>query len=228
MAIGIYKSGQGYWVRVLTATLLGIITLASAAWVYAQTASLAERLPRSVWAMGLSNVQGGTFAAGQQVEIFGKQTGSAEPPKLGTATVEGLRQSELRIKDVNLTAPGVTDPGTAGFVRAGAASASVSGRPTGQSAINPTILQGSAAVVVILIGFLITYYFCAMKPSAVEFLIATDMEMKKVNWSTWKDIRKMTSVVVFAAVFLATTLFVIDFTFQLIFRAIGVLQGGMS
>lgn len=34
MALGIYKPGQGYWVRVLSAVGLGALILATAAWAW--------------------------------------------------------------------------------------------------------------------------------------------------------------------------------------------------
>ena len=46
-----------------------------------------------------------------------------------------------------------------------------------------------------------------MNQRFVDFLIATDGEMKKVNWSTARDIRMSTVVVIFASLVLAGCLF---------------------
>ncbi len=47
----------------------------------------------------------------------------------------------------------------------------------------------------------------------MEFLIATDGEMKKVNWSTRKEVRGLPMVVVIASFLLAMIIFVIDYGF---------------
>ena len=98
MAIGIYKPGQGYWVRVLTATLIGVVTLAAAAWSYSQMQLVAEKLPRSVWAIPFSQA-GGVPSPGQLVTLIGKTVDATPGPEIGTATVVSysVGASELRI-----------------------------------------------------------------------------------------------------------------------------------
>jgi preprotein translocase SecE subunit len=48
------------------------------------------------------------------------------------------------------------------------------------------------------------------KPSNADFLIATDSEMKKVNWTSRKELIGSTKVVIFFMVIIASVLFVID------------------
>ena len=94
---------------------------------------------------------------------------------------------------------------------------------SGAYTIEPQFVQGGAALSLIIIGAAVCYWLTYSKPSTCEFLIATEGEMKKVNWSTQKDIRMSTMVVIFASIMLAGALFVVDFTFQWFFKAIGIL-----
>ena len=57
-------------------------------------------------------------------------------------------------------------------------------------------------------------------------MIATEGEMKKVNWSTRREVIGSTKVVITITIFLAILLFCIDLVFQALFRAIGVLRVG--
>lgn len=227
MALGIYKPGQGYWVRVLTATGLGIITLATAGWLWSQMGVVASKLPRTNWSMQVEAPQGAP-AVGERLSLMSRSDKSgAEPKEIGTAEIVQFdpTTSLLQVHNITMTDP-AADPSLAGSVApvAGAGfKAGIKGKASGMPSVQPIILQGSAALLVILGGFVLTYWLTAMHRKFVEFLIATDMEMKKVNWSTRKDITKSTIVVVFACVLIAGSLFAVDFTFQQLFRAIGVL-----
>ncbi|MBC7773137.1 MAG: preprotein translocase subunit SecE [Pyrinomonadaceae bacterium] len=90
--------------------------------------------------------------------------------------------------------------------------------------IEPLYLQGGAASIVILIGAALIYWFCAVKPGTVDFLINTDMEMKKVNWSTRKDIIASTYVVIGSAFLIAALIFTVDVLLKTLFQSIGVLH----
>ena len=59
---------------------------------------------------------------------------------------------------------------------------------------------------------------------ASDFMIATEGEMKKVNWSTRREVIGSTKVVILFTVLIAVYLFVIDLVFQYVFRWIGVLK----
>lgn len=229
MAIGIYKPGQGYWTRVLTATAIGIFTLATAAWAYKQMAVVADKLPRNVWVMSVQNPTGAVPPAGTQVTLLGEAApGSSGPGEtIGTAVLQGFDASSQEIRIDEFKAVKVnSDPSFSGVIQNDAFRVEVRPRShRGLPSIAPELLSGAAAAVIILIGFVVAYYFCAVKARSVEFLISTDMEMKKVNWSTRKDIIASTWVVIFAAVLLAATLFVVDLGFQQFFKAIGVLAG---
>lgn len=64
------------------------------------------------------------------------------------------------------------------------------------------------------------------KPSNVDFLIATDSEMKKVNWTSKKDLFGATRVVIIFMFLIAAILLIIDVVFGYFFQLITVLKTG--
>jgi preprotein translocase subunit SecE len=62
------------------------------------------------------------------------------------------------------------------------------------------------------------------KPTYADFLIATDSEMKKVNWTTQKELLGSTKVVIGFVFVMAVVLFCYDLFFQLVFYLVGVLK----
>ena len=107
---------------------------------------------------------------------------------------------------------------------AGAYNAGLVDVPRGQAVVEPVLIQGIAASVILLVGAILTYWGCGINKKSVDFLINTDMEMKKVNWSTRKDIIGSTWVVIGSSFLIAAFIFCTDFIMQAIFKAIGVLQ----
>ena len=87
-----------------------------------------------------------------------------------------------------------------------------------------TILRAVGAVVFILgmgyLGFWISY----LRAGTGDFFIATEGEMKKVSWSSRKEIVGSTQVVIFTLVVMGGVLFAVDLLFMLLFSAVGVLQ----
>jgi len=87
-----------------------------------------------------------------------------------------------------------------------------------------------AAVVLVLlavIGYLV-YLVYWKNRKTVEFFIATEGEMKKVNWSTRKEIVGSTWVVIIVAAAITGILFVVDMFFSEVFKMAGVLYGESS
>ena len=62
------------------------------------------------------------------------------------------------------------------------------------------------------------------KPDNVDFLIATDSEMKKVNWTSRRELIGSTKVVILFMFAIALILFVLDLLFNTLFYAIRVLE----
>jgi preprotein translocase SecE subunit len=88
-------------------------------------------------------------------------------------------------------------------------------------------VQGAALVLVLAVFGAIGYYFIAVKPRFVDFLIATEGEMKKVNWSTRREIMGSTWVVIALTVVVAVLITVLDYlVYSPVFRAVGVLKSG--
>ncbi len=135
MAFGIYKQGQGYWTRLMSAIAGGMIVFMGAAWMW------------------------------QQIAILG----------LGPKTI---------------------------------------------------YVQGGSTVVVLGFFGALLYYLICVKPKCGDFLIATEGEMKKVNWSTRREIIGSTWVVIGLTFFIAVAIFILDYLiFTPFFRWINVLEG---
>ena len=72
--------------------------------------------------------------------------------------------------------------------------------------------------------FFMTWRLTYAKRTSSDFMIATEGEMKKVNWSTRREVIGSTKVVIVFTAFLATFLFLADLGFQQLFKAIGALK----
>jgi preprotein translocase subunit SecE len=77
------------------------------------------------------------------------------------------------------------------------------------------VLLGTAALLFWLIG---------RHVGVVDFLIATEGEMKKVSWSSRREVWGATKVVIVTVLALALILFLVDLGFILFFSGIGVLK----
>jgi preprotein translocase subunit SecE len=88
------------------------------------------------------------------------------------------------------------------------------------------IIQVGAAVATVLGFGVLFYWLLALNRSIGDFLIATEGEMKKVNWTSRQEILGSTRVVVFVVIVLSILLFIVDIFFMLFFNSIGVLKVG--
>ena len=75
-----------------------------------------------------------------------------------------------------------------------------------------------------LVLFVILSYFLMNRPANVDFLIATDSEMKKVNWTTRAELWGSTKVIILFMFVVAIFLFLIDEFFGYFFYWIHVLK----
>jgi preprotein translocase SecE subunit len=72
-------------------------------------------------------------------------------------------------------------------------------------------------------GFL-GYWLIGFKVGSVDFMIATEGEMKKVNWSSKSELTRSTVAVIGLTVIIAGFCWVVDVVFAILFRSVGVLQ----
>ncbi len=232
MNVGIYKASQGYWVRSLTAVLAGAIFLAGAAWGWNQAGAV--QLPVASYSLDLGVVRGEAPAVGQTVDLMSITKDEAETPiDIGDGVVEAyspLSQTagELRVGGVVVTADGFDEGDIVGVRMATAGGQQAFSAQVRARRPNPVLpliyVQAGVAAGLILIGAVLVYWFVGLNRKSVDFLIATDGEMKKVNWSTRREIINNTQVVVVAAFLIAAILFGIDIVFKEFFSFIGVLE----
>ena len=73
-----------------------------------------------------------------------------------------------------------------------------------------------------VLGWLI--YWTVNKPVVADFMISAEGEMKKVSWSSRKEIGVSTVVVISVVIAMSGLMAATDVFFQVFFRAIGVLK----
>lgn len=235
MGFGLYKPGQGYWVRVMSAAFAGIIVLIACAWLWNMLATV--QLPTPTWSMNVVPPAGqaaiGEAAPGSLVLFLGEAPDPSKPaPEIATAEVVSVQPSttaghQLIVRKMTFkTGHDQTQIKTVGAAAGSPATirANLAGAAVGKPIFDGLYLQAGGVTVMIIAGGLLVFWFVGARPSAVEFLIATDGEMKKVNWSTKKDIIGSTQVVILWSVLLVGGLFLVDLVFSTFFRLIGVLQ----
>ena len=130
MALSIYKSGQGYWTRMLTAVGAGTLVISGLAWL----------LP--------------VIKLSDEYQLYGQ----------------------------------------AGFA------------------------------VVVFLAFAALLWYLLNTPKIADFMIATEMEMKKVAWPTRQELATFTIVVIAGTLAMALMLWGVDLGFFWFFTKIGILQ----
>jgi preprotein translocase SecE subunit len=226
---GLYKPGQGYWTRVGTAIGIALITLTCIAWAWRQAALFADKIPTPTWTLTLAGATG-EAKVGERVEVAGAPAGPGQPAAvLGTAAVTQV--STGTTGRALITVGDVTFGGEASTLAPGRSIKSTSGtflasveRAEGNPAFPLQWLQGGVAITIALVGIGLIYWLVGVRARSVDFLIATDGEMKKVNWSTRKTIVDSTWMVVFASILIAGLIYIIDVVFQWFFALVGVLD----
>ncbi len=87
--------------------------------------------------------------------------------------------------------------------------------------INIYLTYGIPAVLVIGAGFFM--FWMVNRQKSADFLIATESEMKKVSWSSRKEVVGSTKVVIITTFMMAVILFVVDLLFEIFFQWAGVM-----
>ena len=90
--------------------------------------------------------------------------------------------------------------------------------------LEPIYTQAAVVVLAIAIVAALGYWLIGVKPRAVDFFIATEGEMKKVNWSTRKEVTGSTTLVIGFTIFLAALCFLLDYVFAVVLQWVGVLE----
>ena len=85
-------------------------------------------------------------------------------------------------------------------------------------------VQAAAAGLILVLGGLLLYYLVGLKPRTTDFLIATEGEMKKVNWPSRREVIGSTWVVVAFLFLMVGLLFVSDYVFASVFQYFNILD----
>jgi preprotein translocase subunit SecE len=81
---------------------------------------------------------------------------------------------------------------------------------------------GVPAVTALVLAWLI--FRVVEYPPFVDFLIATEAEMKKVSWTSRDDLYRATTVVLVTVILMAVYLFVVDWVWSAVLQLLGVLK----
>ncbi|MBC8310037.1 MAG: preprotein translocase subunit SecE [Planctomycetes bacterium] len=85
-------------------------------------------------------------------------------------------------------------------------------------------VQGGFSVIIVVICGIIGFHLIGRKAKFVDFMIATEGEMRKVNWSTKREIVGSTILVIMLTLFIAVFCQIADLAFSAFFQWAGVLQ----
>ena len=198
----IYKKGQGYWTRmgtVIACTVLGLML----------AYTLYDKIPAFFVESRTSTVDVKT------------PTSAAEATSLidqAKKDVEAGRIMDARVRLDRVTGARNTNAVPAEIIAQA---------QTARNAVPEPASKGRRIGLIAALAFLALYvplvYHFVNKASNVDFLIATDSEMKKVNWTSRRELIGSTKVVIVFMFFIAFLLFVIDILFGYLMHWIGVL-----
>ncbi len=91
-------------------------------------------------------------------------------------------------------------------------------------AVETVYVQAGTAVIFIGGLSVVCYFLIGVHKRVVDFLIATEGEMKKVNWSTRREIMGSTWVVIGLTFVVATIIAFLDMCYSMVFQALKVLD----
>jgi preprotein translocase SecE subunit len=217
----------------MSAAMAGVLILAAAAWLWREVQGHSDKLiPISNYTVTLAPATG-EARAGQTVSLRGESAVAGEiGPEIGSALVVSSESTSNGGDRLVIAPPTFVDNHSISDLKSVApapgSGATIRGTTTGPAQVKRLFealyLQAGVVGLLMVLGTAITYYLVGIRHGSVEFLIATDGEMKKVNWSTKKNIRDSTTVVILWSLVLAFGLFAIDLFFAQFFKIIGVLQ----
>jgi len=85
-------------------------------------------------------------------------------------------------------------------------------------------VQAGVPVLAMALTALLVYWLVGRHRRVCDFMISTEGEMKKVSWSTKREVIGSTKVVITLVALLAVMLFVVDAMFAMFFNSIHVLK----
>lgn len=94
----------------------------------------------------------------------------------------------------------------------------------GSGDITTRYVAFAVALLMALVGAVLIFYYCGVNQRSVDFFVATEGEMKKVNWSTRREIVGSTALVLIISTSLALLCWVLDTVWAIGMRSIGVLE----
>ena len=225
----IHKPGQGYWTRLLSALGFGAIVAAGAMWVFGELETL--DLPSDYHFTVETEPEG--LSPGSVATLYmdddGDEIGGTapvkdvfpEPEADGWVVVAGDLSRAAGANDASTSTVRSLGPQVA---QAGSGVAYEITARQSVERVNKEAVKGGAAIGVIVVGAIAILYLCYANRKTVEFLIATEGEMKKVNWSSRREVLGSTWVVIGVSVAIAVVLLGADVLFSEFFGAIGVLE----
>jgi preprotein translocase SecE subunit len=233
LAFDIYKPGQGYWTRVLSAAGAAILVLSGVYWVvtdrlaiydftkdWDHTISVKDQKVTQkntaikTWGLNLPEKQADPDNVESGVRVILR---SRSPLRLA-----GLENNDLitqlngkpvtNVADLLSALEGVkiNQAFTIEVVRA--------------HSINLYVQISAGLLILLASAFVLFRVF--NRHNIVDFMIATEAEMKKVNWPSKSDVIGSTWVVICGTFMLALLMFVVDFIFIWLFTYIEILNAG--
>lgn len=92
--------------------------------------------------------------------------------------------------------------------------------------INPIYMSWGIGGLFVALCCPAIYLLTARHASTVDFLVATETEMKKVSWPTRREVSGSTLIVIFTSVLIALFCFLFDQAFFFLFVQLRVLEPG--
>jgi len=211
----------------MTAALSGLLVAAGAGWLWQQLGIVS--LPTPTWRMTVRDM-GIEIRPEQQIELITRGGQEGEFVKIGTGTAkswESFSKGQHTVVVSNIAMEGTQTPSDTQGVRDPAKPEAVmllEGKAGGIPIFQRVYLQAGGAGLMLIGGAILIFWIVGLKPRTVDFLIATDAEMKKVNWSTRREITIQTEVVIVAFFLIAAIIFIIDVAFRSLFQFMHVMR----
>lgn len=248
-----YKPNQGYWTRVISAVAAATLVLAGIAWLLRTMEGWDVwkiEAPESITITVDQRVLGQDPASA--VAAFGIQNPEVYAPD--APVIEGDEAVDLsalsRGVEVGRIRAG-SPVASAGVIR-GEVITAVNGQPVVTESqlsqallgavgstnepvtlavdiirFNDVLIYAQAGVAVVIIALTgIILWFVLNKPRIADFLIATEIEMRKVSWPSRREIIGSTWIVICGTLMMVALLFTVNLGFTWFFQRIGILAGG--